>query len=214
MSTAKTYQVDGTVTVNDAQLNAAVQAAAISSPDRENHLRQYKIAVADERHSREQFLSRLKHHTTILTGIAGGLAVGYFNASGLPDFLIIAVFSALFTWLCFDSVDALRRTYNHFIELLRIREEIEFKLGLRSEKAMEYGTSIWNTTKSAQGYWDAGEHIYRKPWKGPRHKEGYYARTRRVILVFGALGGLSVAVSLLCALSLLYPHLSNLWPTQ
>lgn len=194
----KIYAVDGTLTIEDK--SATVMGhAAIPDLDRENHLRQYNIAVSDEQYSREQFHSRLSHHSTMLTGIAGGLGVGYFNASDAPDFIMLAIFSALFAWLCFDSADALKRTYYHFIDMLRVREEMEYKLGLRQLNTLEYGTSIWGTQQVREGYWPDAEVVYTRPWVGTRNKDGYYARTRRVMIVFGILGYVSLMVALITA---------------
>lgn len=151
----------------------------------------YKIAISDEHYHRQMFQSRLSYHTNITLALLTAIGAGYLNAKQPVHFLIIAFFSALFSALCFHSIISVKRIYDHFIEMLGVREYLEYELGLRDPNSLENKPS---NTNDSEKLWNKA-YLYTKPWAATRKRKGYFARMKLLFWSLFFIGILSVLVS-------------------
>ncbi len=155
----------------------------------------YKLAISDEQYYRQMFHSRLSYHTNILLALLTAIGAGYIQAKTAQHYLVIAVFSLLIVWMTNESKEALQRIYHHFIEMLRFREELEVRLGLRELSTL--GKPILDSTtkvSEAPSFWVDGR-FFKKKWAQSRKKTGYFARMKRMFNVFIFIGLVSAVVS-------------------
>ncbi len=155
----------------------------------------YKLAISDEQYYRQMFHSRLSYHTNIMLALLTVIGAGYIQAKTAQHYFVIAVFSALYTWITNQSKGALQRIYDHFIEMLRFREELEVRLGLREISTLGKPTLDSTTALGgAPSFWVNGQ-FFKTTWTKSGKEIGYFARMKRMFSVFIFIGLVSVIVS-------------------
>jgi exonuclease VII small subunit len=148
----------------------------------------YKLAISDEQYYREMFNARLSYHTNILLAILTAIGAGYIQAKTAEHFLVIALVSVFFTGMTILSKKSLQRIYDHFVEMLRFREELEVRLGLRTLDSI--GTpalSSTSTLSQSPKFWSNGQ-FFKEKWTQSREKIGYFARMKQMFIVFVFIG--------------------------
>jgi hypothetical protein len=146
----------------------------------------YKLAIDDEHYYRDAFNNRLSYHTNILVALITAIGAAYFQAKEMQHYLIISIFSIIFSWMNYQSMKSLERIYNHFIEMLHVREEFEVRLGLRKDDTLE-NILLKSTISYKPKFWKFG-HLYTKKLVASRHNGGYYARMKKIFLLFSFIG--------------------------
>ncbi len=164
----------------------------------------YKLSIDDEHYYRKMFHSRLSYHTNILVALLTAIGAGYLQSTSVMHYFLLALFSLLFSWITSESKGALERIYDHFIEMLKFREELEVRLGLRELQTL--GTPALPTTNALSDkptFWTDGR-FFKKPWTNSRSQTGYFARMKRIFDVFCAIGIISAFVSFVIGLASLF----------
>lgn len=161
----------------------------------------YKIAINDEQYYRQMFHARLSYHTNILVALLTAIGAGYLQARAWHHFFVIALFSLLYVFIARQSTSALQRMYEHFIEMLRFREEMEVRLGLRTLDSI--GEPDLKDTQGlalSPRFWTAGP-FFKRAWTQSRPAIGYFAQMQTILGVFIAVGLLSAVVAFIAGLA-------------
>lgn len=172
------------------------ESTAESCPE-PKELRFYRIAIDDEHYHRNMFQSRLSYHTNILIALLAAIGAGYLNAKEPWHFAILGLFSFLFAGLSLHAIGAVQRIYDHFIEMLDEREVLEVRLGLRDKETLDKDRerdSRLLEIDTAKLYWPHGL-FFRKGWVRTRKNKGYFARMKKLLVVFFIIGILSAVFS-------------------
>ena len=157
-----------------------------------------KIVIDDERHYRTMVQSRISYQTSIilaLIAITGALAV---RADSLVNFILIAPFGLLISYISNQAVDSIERLYCHFIEAIRAREEVESTLGIRDRDKNR--KDIEQPSKDLQKieqdcYWNYSE-IFLGSWVPVEGVCGYFCRTEKVFKTFKRIGNFVFVIML------------------
>ncbi len=150
-----------------------------------------KIAINDEHHYRTMVQSRISYHSSIilaLIALSGALAL---RSESLLNFIVIATLGLLISYISCQAVTSIERLYDHFIEAIRAREEIEIQLGIRDitkpRKSSTVPPRLIKPRDNSTGYWQY-EELLSGSWIPPGEKGGYFERTRKTFNIFYFIG--------------------------
>lgn len=163
-----------------------------------------KIVIEDERHYRSMVQSRISYHTSIILALIALTGVLAVRSDSLVNFILISPFGLLISYISKQAVVSVKRLYQHFIEAIRAREEIESVLGIRNalgdRKEIDEVANELQPLESEDPnkYWKYSE-IFLGSWVPSKGVCGYFCRTEKVFKTFGRIGDLIFFIMLLMA---------------
>lgn len=169
-----------------------------------------KIVIDDERHYRTMVQSRISYHTSIvlaLIAVTGALAI---RAQSFEGFLLIAFFGLLIRYVASQTVRSVERLYQHFIEAIRAREEIEIALGIRNPNKERRSISDPPICLTKSERTDESSLKYPELFCGswiPTSTSGYLARTQEMFTLFSRIGSAACGLALIISVSMVYQAL-------
>lgn len=163
-----------------------------------------KVCIDDEHHYRTMVQSRVSYHSSIvlaLIALSSALAVRAVNTF---DYFIVALIGLL---VCFASRQAgrsIERLYEHFIEAIRAREEIEILLGIREPEqkrktAHDPARTLQIDPNKNEKYWHY-DALLHGSWIPPSDTGGFFKRTQGTFTIFFIVGCFIVGFMILWGL--------------
>ena len=170
-----------------------------------NVLELLKICIDDEHHYRTMVQSRVSYYTSIVLALIALTSALTVRADDALDFIVIALLGALISYVAKQATNAIKRLYDHFIEAIRAREEIEIQLGIRDtgkeqKAATEPSRILTPETNSNSKYWKYNEALLHGSWIPPEDAGGYFRKTQKTFGTFFAIGLGIIAVMIILAL--------------
>ena len=170
-----------------------------------NELELLKICIDDEHHYRTMVQSRVSYYTSIilaLIALAGALTV---RADNSLDFFVVALLGALISYVAKQATNAIERLYDHFIEAIRAREEIEIQIGLRDitknrKSSTEPPRTLTSKTDGDSKYWNYNEALFVGSWIPPKDTGGYFSKTQKTFGIFFVVGVVMIIVMILISI--------------
>lgn len=160
--------------------------------------------IGDERHYRSMVQSRISYYTSIilaLIALTGALAA---RAESFVNFLLLSPFGLLVAYVANQAITSVERLYNHFIEAIRAREEIEITLGIRDITKLRKDRNELpdviehNDVEQSNNYWPHRELLFGS-WIPSNNVCGYFCRTEKMFRAFYKIGILIFIVAIALA---------------
>jgi len=150
-----------------------------------------KLTINDEHSYRTMVQSRISYHTSIILALIALSGAFALRSQSLLSFVVIAALGLLISYISRRATTSIERLYDHFIEAIRAREEIEIQLGIRDITKERKKSSVPPRilqAKASSGYWQYDEALLSGSWIPPGKTGGYFKRTETTFNTFFFIG--------------------------
>ncbi len=165
----------------------------MSSDDRSIEI--LKLIINDEHQYRSMVQSRISFHTSIILALIALIGAFSLRADNGMHYIIVAFAGLLVVLISNQAVESVKRLYDHFIDTIRAREEIENVLGIRDlENKRKDQRKISSNIRISEeheklstNYWPFKE-LYSGSWVPSNEEKGYFSKTEELFASFKRIG--------------------------